>query len=53
MHLRKSGQLESELHHLSVETIKEVAEDMADGTTRIWGTRWVIGKIPIESARKH
>ena len=39
-----SGLRLSELHQLNVETIEEVAEDMADGTTKIWGTGRVIGK---------
>lgn len=39
-----SGIRLSELHQLDVDTIQEVAEDLADGSTRIWGTGRVIGK---------
>jgi site-specific recombinase XerD len=39
-----SGMRLSELHQLNIDTIQEVAEELENGTTRIWGTGQVIGK---------
>jgi site-specific recombinase XerD len=39
-----SGLRLSELHQLNIDTLQEVAEDLENGSTRIWGTGKVVGK---------